>query len=88
MTIRDIQLKLKNGSTPSLLTSNRGSSLRACISSELSYIALRVDQWDAFLNKSGSEATARSLSGLSYWQNMIAAKGALVHPTYLTVIGC
>lgn len=78
VTIKDLQTKMKNGSSPSILGPNNDFPLRGCIVTDYTYISLQSDQWAAFVNKSGSVETGHSVSPESFTQNMIAADGAYV----------
>ena len=76
VTISDIKMNLKNGSSPSILGTNNGAAFRACLLPNYSYIALSYDIWSSFLQISGSTSRGRSTSPLSLWQMLIAANGA------------
>ncbi|KAL9101064.1 MAG: hypothetical protein Q9163_003638 [Psora crenata] len=76
VTVSDITMNLKNGSSPSILGRNNDASFRACLLPNRSDIALSSDIWRGFLQISGSVETGRSSSFLSAAQMLIAADGA------------
>ncbi|KAL9634830.1 MAG: hypothetical protein Q9164_003845 [Protoblastenia rupestris] len=76
VTISDIKMNLRNGSSPSILGTNKGAAFRACILPNYNYIALSYDVWSNFLQISRSTQVGRSTSSLSWWQMLIAADGA------------
>ncbi|KAL9633055.1 MAG: hypothetical protein Q9164_004925 [Protoblastenia rupestris] len=76
VTIRDIALNLRNGSTLSIFGSQAGQVLRACILPNFNYISMPADIWDSFLTVSRSTETGRSSSTLNFWQMLISADTA------------
>lgn len=74
VTIRDIVLNQKNGSSPSILPSSAGSVLQACIDPAFSVLQLPSDIFESFLNKIYSPAVAGTYSdgrarstGVNFW---------------------
>ncbi|KAG8532022.1 uncharacterized protein KY384_003658 [Bacidia gigantensis] len=76
MTITDIKMNLKNGSSPSILGTSQGSALKACIEPAATYMSLPEDVWSSFLNVSGSTYVDRSYSLLNFYSMLITATGA------------
>ncbi|KAL8689244.1 MAG: hypothetical protein Q9218_005039 [Villophora microphyllina] len=69
VTISNIVLNLKNGSSPSLLPPSEGSALRACVSPDSSLMTLSEDIFNRFLDitgYTGDDYPSRS-DGLRFW---------------------
>ena len=76
ISITDIQMNLKNGSNPSILGEQRGSSMRACIEPNRDYMSVAYDIWAGFVNVSGVEETDRTKGPFHYWTMNVAADNA------------
>lgn len=72
MTIRDIALNLKKGSSPCILPSSAGSLLQACIDPSFNLLRLHAEIFSRFLDTAnypgGPEAYRESRStGANFW---------------------
>jgi len=76
VTITDIKMNLKNGSSPSLFGNNKGAAASACVEPHFDKLSLQESMWNAFLAISGSTYVDRSTSASSFWGMLIQADGA------------
>lgn len=76
ISITDIQMNLRNGSNPSILGEQRGSSIRACVAPNVDYLSVGYDIWSAFVNVSGVEETSRTTGPFHYYTMNVAASSA------------
>lgn len=88
VTIADIKMNLKNGSSLTIMGPSAGDSLKACIKLDKpNVVALPRYYWDRFFTISevqGAVSSERSL-GLFFWAMLISADGAYVP---LSVFSC
>ena len=76
ITVTDITMNLKNGSSPSILGTSHGSALRACIHPEVTFVTLPSDIWSGFVNVSGSTEVGRSESHVDFFSQLVLTDGA------------
>lgn len=76
ITVTDVKMNLKNGSSPSLLGSSKATVARACVEPHFDKLSLSQDMWNAFLKLSGSNFVRRSTSVLSFYGMIVQADGA------------
>ena len=76
VTVTDIRMNLKNGSSPSLFGSNNALALKACVEPHFTANSIPEDLWDSFLSISGSTYVGRSTSVIAFWGMLIEADGA------------
>ena len=76
--IADIQMNLKNGSNPSILGEQLGSSIKACVKPDIDSINFGYDVWANFVQISGVQETKRVTGPLHYWTMNVAADSAYV----------
>ncbi|KAL8696628.1 MAG: hypothetical protein Q9201_007567, partial [Fulgogasparrea decipioides] len=68
VTISNIALNLKNGSSPSLLPPSAGSTFRACLSPDASIMTLSEDIFKNFLTITGYTGNYPDRSrGINFW---------------------
>lgn len=75
VTIRNMELKFRNGTSSSMLPQDT-SALSYCIFPDYQFISIIPDLWTNFLALTGSEDADRSVSPLSFWQNLVKADTA------------
>lgn len=76
VTITDIKMNLKNGSSPNLFGPNKATAARACVEPHFDTISLSQGMWDTFLSISGSTYVERSKSVIAFYGMLIEADGA------------
>ena len=76
ISVTDIKMNLKNGSSPSIVGQSQGSAMRACLEPGGSVMTMSEDIWWAFTNVTGVGETGRSLSPFTFWGMTIPANGA------------
>jgi len=76
VTITDIKMNLKNGSSPSLFGNDKGAAASVCVEPHFDKLSLRESMWNAFLAISGSTYVDRSTSVLSFFGMLVQADGA------------
>ncbi|KAL8928204.1 MAG: hypothetical protein Q9208_001914 [Pyrenodesmia sp. 3 TL-2023] len=81
VTIRDIVLNQKNGSSPSILPSSAGSVLQACIDPAFSVLQFPSDIYETFLDNTYSPLVADTYrsgrarsTGVNFWGMLFAAE--------------
>ena len=80
MTLTDITMNLKNGSSTSILGTSHANALKACIDPKGNALSLPEDIWSSFLSVSGSTEVGRSTSSINFWSMLVSADGACVLP--------
>lgn len=85
VTISDIVLNLKNGSSPSILPPSHGSAIQACLSPDSPWLAISEDTFKTFLNITGFPGNlepGRSL-GINFWGMQFKSQEVYVHSILL-----
>lgn len=75
ITITDIKMNLRNGSSPSIIGPSSGAALKACLLPEKTGISLPYDIWTEFKKISNVTEIGNSL-GINLWTELISREGA------------
>lgn len=68
VTVSDISLNFKNGTTAGLLPPSTGSAIRACLSPDIPWMTIPLEYWLNFLDLTDYAGNEPDRSrGLSYW---------------------
>ena len=83
VTINDITMNLKNGSSVSISGTSYGQAIRACVEPTSNTIGLPHDTWGRFIFVSGSTELGPSSDKLNFWSQLVLTAGAWVSPNTL-----
>lgn len=76
ITITDITMNLKNGSSPSISGTSLGQALRACVLPESDLVDLPYDAWGRFKDISGSTEVGPSYTKFNFYSQLVLSDGA------------
>ena len=85
ISVDDIKMNLKNGSSPSVLGSSAGSAFKACITPGGAGLSLSEDIWSRFVTIAGSVEAGRSTGVVNYWNMLVQSQGAWVFAASQTI---